>query len=95
MQFLLNFFSAHFTFIGYNLDHFQTMRATFCCLSIRCVYLYFCPSSIGHYVDAQGNIYAYDSDMGATCEGIVDNYFYLEYNNLSASRKHQLFIPHH
>lgn len=48
-------------------------------------------TSYGCYVDAQGNEYAYDEET--TYSEKVNNYFYLEYNNLSDKRKQDLFSP--
>lgn len=50
-------------------------------------------ASYGSYYDAEGNLYKYDSDDGAPYEGAVDNYFYLEYNNLQEERMQYLFDP--
>lgn len=52
-------------------------------------------TSYGSYFDAEGNRYTYDTDTGMEYEKIVDNYFYLEYNNLSSNRKQELFTPDH
>ena len=52
-------------------------------------------SSYGCYYDAEGNIYRYSEDTGATYERTVDDYFYLEYNNLqtNTARNQTLFDP--
>lgn len=51
-------------------------------------------TSYGDYYDAQGNRYTYDTDTGAPYEEAVDNYFYLEYENLKKERNQALFQPY-
>lgn len=51
-------------------------------------------TSYGDYYDAQGNRYTYDTDAGAPYEEAVDNYFYLEYENLKKERNQALFQPY-
>lgn len=51
-------------------------------------------SSYGNYYDVEGNLYTYDADTGTKYEEAVDNYFYLEYNNLNSGRKQELFDPY-
>ena len=51
-------------------------------------------TSYGNYYDADMNLYGYDSDAGKPFEQMVDNYFYLEYENLQTSRKQDLFDPY-
>lgn len=51
-------------------------------------------SSYGYYFDNDGNSYKYAEDSGCEFEHIVDNYFYLEYNNLHSSKIPELFIPY-
>ena len=48
-------------------------------------------TSYGIYYDAAGNRYAYNSDAGAPYESAVNNYLYLEYNNLSDHRNPNWF----
>lgn len=48
-------------------------------------------TAYGYYYDINGNIYKYDKDESAEYESLVDDYFYLEYNNLQKSRKQELF----
>ncbi|MBE6007945.1 MAG: LTA synthase family protein [Lachnospiraceae bacterium] len=50
-------------------------------------------SSYGVYYDKDGNIYRYNDDEGSAYESLVDNYFYLEYNNLQQLRRQELFEP--
>lgn len=50
-------------------------------------------ASYGSYFDTEGNHYEYDSDDGSAYEAIVNNYFYLEYNNLHKERLDHLFAP--
>lgn len=49
-------------------------------------------SSYGSYYDADGNLYEYASDDGAPYASAVDNYFYLEYNNLHSNERDQNFF---
>lgn len=51
-------------------------------------------TAYGDYYDAQGNRYTYDSDEGAPYESAVDNYFFLEYENLLGKRNQELFQPY-
>ena len=51
-------------------------------------------TAYGDYYDAQGNRYTYDSDEGAPYQQAVDNYFYLEYENLQKNRNQSLFEPY-
>lgn len=51
-------------------------------------------TSYGDYYDAQGNRYTYDTDTGAPYEEAVDNYFYLEYENLKKERNQAFFQPY-
>jgi len=51
-------------------------------------------TAYGSYYDAQGNLYAYDSDGGTAYESAVNDYFYLEYHNLQKDRRQTLFQPY-
>lgn len=51
-------------------------------------------TAYGDYYDAQGNRYTYDSDQGSPYETAVDNYFYLEYENIQGKRNQDLFQPY-
>lgn len=51
-------------------------------------------TSYGNYYDTDRNLYSYDSDEGAPYEQMVNNYFYLEYENLQSNRKQELFEPY-
>lgn len=51
-------------------------------------------TSYGDYYDAQGNRYTYDTDAGQPYEELVDNYFYLEYENIKKERHQELFQPY-
>lgn len=51
-------------------------------------------TAYGVYYDKDGNIYRYDEDKGMLYEKLVDNYFYLEYNNLQPKRKQNLFTSY-
>ena len=46
-------------------------------------------TSYGVYYDAEGNMYSYEDETEYS--EAVNNYFYLEYNNLSENRKQELF----
>lgn len=50
-------------------------------------------ASYGSYYDTAGNVYKFASDDGSAYEAAVNNYFYLEYNNLHADRMQHLFAP--
>lgn len=47
-------------------------------------------SSYGVYYDTAGNLYQYDEEASAYTEA-VNQYFYLEYNNLQENRKQEFF----
>lgn len=51
-------------------------------------------TSYGDYYDSEGNRYTYDSDQGGPYEELVDNYFCLEYENLTKRRNQELFVPY-
>lgn len=51
-------------------------------------------SSVGYYMDINGNYYKYSEDDDSEFKHIVDDYFYLEYNNLHSSRIPELFLPY-
>lgn len=51
-------------------------------------------TAYGDYYDAKGNRYTYDSDEGAPYETAVDNYFYMEYENILGKRNQDLFQPY-
>lgn len=51
-------------------------------------------TSYGDYFDRDGNRYTYDTDAGGTYETVVDNYFYLEYENLERKRNLSLLQPY-
>ena len=46
-------------------------------------------TSYGCYIDVQGAIYQYEEETQYTDD--IDNYFYLEYQNLSGGRRQDLF----
>lgn len=50
--------------------------------------------SYGSYYDIDNKLYSYDADNDAPYENLVDDYFLLEYNNLQADRKQDLFSPY-
>ena len=50
-------------------------------------------SSYGSYYTLDGDMYKYDEDDGSEYRGLVEDYFYLEYNNLQESRNQNLFMP--
>jgi len=51
-------------------------------------------TSYGNYYDADMNLYNYNADEGKPYQQMVDNYFYLEYENLQTNRKQDLFNPY-
>lgn len=51
-------------------------------------------TSYGDYYDADMTLYSYDADEGKLYEQMVDNYFYLEYENLQTKRNQNLFNPY-
>lgn len=51
-------------------------------------------TSYGDYYDAQGNRYTYDTDEGGPYADAVEDYFYLEYENLKKQRNQGLFAPY-
>lgn len=51
-------------------------------------------TSYGHYYDSEGAMYTYDTDSGAPYEAAVNDYFYLEYENLRNPSNTALFAPY-
>lgn len=50
-------------------------------------------TSYGDYYDADGNLYKYNIKYNSSYEEAINNYFYLEYNNLQKKRIQPLFDP--
>lgn len=50
-------------------------------------------SSYGKYYDTEGNQYDYDQDTGLPYEALVNDYFYLEYHNISGKTNREIYIP--
>ena len=51
-------------------------------------------SAYGSYYDNDGTLFKYDTDTGMPYESLVDNYFFLEYENLQTERNQNLFQPY-
>ncbi len=51
-------------------------------------------TSYGKYYDREGRMYAYDSDTGVPYEKIVDDYFYLEYQNIATNHAKEVYQPY-
>lgn len=50
-------------------------------------------TSYGTYFDDKGNLYQYDLENAEVNHKILNDYFYLEYNNLSENRRQEFFDP--